>query len=219
MDYTFRPIQQWPGKLRTSRKASTFKASHSRTLDDLDRELRHLNAKKVVLQIALEERDIRRDGRPRSDARQPRHPGVILTFEKPGKSGPTTLNFPCDTYDSWQDNLRAITLGLAALRAVDRYGVTQNNEQYKGWAQLPPPAIVTPPPMSAADAAGFISDVTCGGSGTAAWNIRESAETFQTCYRAAAMKLHPDRNDGKQTDVWNKLQQAKEVLKKHHGVL
>ncbi len=30
------------------------------------------------------------------------------------------------------------SLSLEALRKVDRYGVTRNNEQYTGWTQLPP---------------------------------------------------------------------------------
>jgi hypothetical protein len=38
---------------------------------------------------------------------------------------------------SWRDNLRAIVLGLRALRAVSRYGITEGiGEQYAGFAQL-----------------------------------------------------------------------------------
>lgn len=48
-----------------------------------------------------------------------------------------SLRFPCDTYISWEDNLRAIVLTLERLRAIDRYGVTQHAEQYKGWNALP----------------------------------------------------------------------------------
>jgi hypothetical protein len=233
MEYTFRPIQQWPHKLRTSRKHSPFKAQHSSTMRLLDRELTHLNAQKVVIQLALSERDIRQDNRPRADAR-PVHPGVILTFEKPGeryadkatnqwKRRPgTTLNFPCDTYATWQENMRAIALALEALRRVDRYGVTQNQEQYRGWSQLPPPSIVTPAPMSVAEAAEFIARVTSPGGDAGAYvqqNIAASSDTYKTLWRAAAMKLHPDRNEGRHSPEWDKLQQATSVMDRHHGLL
>ena len=47
------------------------------------------------------------------------------------------MRFPCDTFTDWQANVRGIALALEALRAVDRYGVTQQAEQYRGWTALP----------------------------------------------------------------------------------
>ena len=85
----------------------------------------------VVVQMALRENQIRRDGFPRSEAR-PEHPGVILAFES--KFGP--LKYATDRFTKWEDNIRAIALGLEALRAVDRYGITKRGEQYSGWKQL-----------------------------------------------------------------------------------
>ena len=37
----------------------------------------------------------------------------------------------------WQANVRAVALTLESLRAVDRYGVSQHGEQYRGWQALP----------------------------------------------------------------------------------
>lgn len=220
IDYTFRPIQQWPGKLRShsQRKRSPFACPHNRNLVAMARELEHQRARNVVIQLALDDRDLRLDGLPRKGA-NPSHPGVILTFEKPGKKDEraTTLNFPCDTYTTWQDNLRAIVLALDALRRVDRYGVTQNNEQYRGWAQLPPPGgLVTPPPMSVEEASEFVARAAGCSPPTAPM---QNTEAFRSCYRDAAKKLHPDSNGGDQLPSWALLQTANEILKRHHGIL
>lgn len=47
-----------------------------------------------------------------------------------------SYQFACDRFLRWEDNLRAITKTLDALRAVDRYDVVQGGEQYAGFKQL-----------------------------------------------------------------------------------
>lgn len=47
-----------------------------------------------------------------------------------------TYQFAVDQFPTWQDNLRAIALGLDALRRVQRYGIVKEDEQYTGWKQL-----------------------------------------------------------------------------------
>lgn len=136
MDFRYRPISSWPGEMtpQTRRRASTFRASDSKTHQLLARELDFLQAKDVVLEVALREEDIRLDGMPRANAKPPEHPGVVLSFDS--KFGP--LRYACDRFLKRGENLRAIALGLHHLRAVDRYGITQRGEQYSGWKQLPP---------------------------------------------------------------------------------
>lgn len=133
-EFQTRPIDQWPGQFTRVRKRSPFRAGWGDTMELLNSELRHLNAKGVVLLMALTPGEIRLDGRPRADAR-PQHPGVILSFTASGKA----MRFPCDRFDDWADNLRAIALALEALRKVDRYGVTKSGEQYTDWQALPAP--------------------------------------------------------------------------------
>src|SRR5690606_26744073 len=116
----------WPGEPTVKRKASLFRASYADTLRLLDAELRHLRATQVVIQAACGEEDIRLDGQLRASAKL-RSPAIILSFHS--KHGP--LSYPRDRYTDWQDNLRAIALALQALRAVDRYGVTRQAEQYR----------------------------------------------------------------------------------------
>jgi hypothetical protein len=106
----FRPIQQWPGETTRSRRQAQFSAKWASTLTLLGRELEHLGRKNVVVQVALTERDIRNDGFPRANAR-PDHPGVIVSLDS--KYGP--LSYPCDTFTTWQDNLRGIALALESL--------------------------------------------------------------------------------------------------------
>lgn len=47
-----------------------------------------------------------------------------------------TFQFAVDKFPSWQDNLRAIALGLEALRKVERYGFVKDDEQYTGFKAL-----------------------------------------------------------------------------------
>lgn len=131
MNFTFRPIDTWPDGHLGGFTRSRFGAGYTSTLELLERELRHLDARQVVVQLALREDQIRLDGLPRSGV-TPEHPGVILAFES--RHGP--LKYVAGTFDRWKDNLRAIALGLESLRRVDRYGITRRGEQYTGWRAL-----------------------------------------------------------------------------------
>lgn len=140
MRYTIRPLGAWTEPETWPRAGSQrFKASWSSTLDLLGRALEYLDARNVVLQVDVTEGDIRLDGMLRANAKVGFW-GVRVAFES--KYGP--LVYATDAYEQeysyampgWQANIRAIALGLQALRAVDRYGVTRRGEQYKGWKQL-----------------------------------------------------------------------------------
>lgn len=195
---TVRPIQQWPGELTSSRRRSSFKASWSDTMELLRRELRAINAKDVVLQIAMVEKDFRNDGYPRAQAKA-EHPGVILSLGS--DVGP--LSWPCDTFDSWQDNIRGIALSMEALRKVDRYGVTKRGEQYTGWQQLPAAAS---PPQTVDDAIALLgkyADQYAPGA--------SSLRSPRNLYRLAKAQTHPDA--GGERDDWDKVEVAADVLR------
>lgn len=133
MDVRFHPLTDWPGEATPAhRRTSPFRAHFGATLQLLDDELVKLGAHDVVVQVALDPADIRLDGWPRADAKPPRHPGVVLSFES--KHGP--LRYPTDRFTTYQQNLRAIALGLEALRKLDRYGISERGEQYQGWKAL-----------------------------------------------------------------------------------
>lgn len=213
--FTFRPIERWPVPFTKTRRRSPFSASYGKTLKDLDREVEHLGVRQAVIQAAVSLSDIRNDGFLYAGAR-PAHPGIILAFESK-KTGP--MSMPCDTFIDWQDNLRGISLSLTALRAIDRYGVTQRAEQYRGWSQLPPPGgLATPPPMTVEAAARAVAGMYAPGLADAFQAIMREPLIYRQAYRDAAKRWHPDANGGTQRAEWNTLQQAASVLNQHHGV-
>ena len=210
-DIRFRPIgNEWSGELTTHRRRSQFRTPWGRTIALLERELSHLEARNVVFQIAVDERDLRLDGKPRAQARAS-HPGVILAFDS--KYGP--LKYAVDTYDSWDDNVRAIALAMEALRAVDRYGVTKRGEQYTGWKAIPQTTSGDPGTLinTRDDAARVILDFTSDLYGLEDILDNGSAGTgahLRDAIRAAQRRTHPDV--GGDPDDFRRVMRAKELL-------
>lgn len=202
MQIRFRPIQAWPGALTPDpqRKDSPFKATFPDTLKLLNLELEMLDAHEVVVELAVVEADIRIDGWPRATAR-PSHPGVILSFDsrhgdlryftdvfansRVWRKGPDSAGY--QDMPGWHANLRAIVLGLEALRKVDRYGITQRGEQYTGWRAITQGSEA---PMTPEEAAEFISSASERLQAPAAVLLSFAARA--QAYRAAAKRLHPD---------------------------
>lgn len=196
MKIEYRVLSGWVGidTVPTQRINSRFKASYESTLGDLERELNFLNAKNVVLQIALDQKHIRIDGSLRAGAPIPKHSGIILSFE----STYGHLTYPCDTFTNWKDNVRAITLSLEHLRAVDRYGVTKRGEQYAGWHALP-------------NYSGELSlNESCEILGV---KPNSNIEEVKRAFKAKALKCHPDQ--GGSVEQFNQVKFAYEVLVKH----
>lgn len=200
MILTIRPITNWPGELRQNyyRVSSPFNSSYSDTLDLLDRELRMLRATVTVVQLAVNEGQLRRDGKLRAQV-YPDHPGVILSFQT--KAG--SFRYAADRFTHWHDNLRAIALGLEALRKIERYGIGSGTEQYTGYLQLE----AVGRPMTIDEAAAFIGKH--GAYDPDAVLIHWPYEGIY--YRTCARKLHPDTPGG-DADLFKRLQEAKRVL-------
>lgn len=205
--YTVKALDDLTIFATKQRKTSPFSATWSTTEEQLARELRHLGARDVVLELAgISPRDIRKDGTLRIDARPP-HPGVRLSFQTREHGD---MSFTCDTYavyvDAWKDNVRAIVLTLEALRAVDRYGATQG-AQYAGFAALPPGAGATAMGgMTRTEAAKILSRW----SGVPI-DADESEVSARARWKEARRATHPDRNGGIH-DHWNQVEQAARAL-------
>lgn len=203
-NFIFRPIDNWPHERMRNPRSSAFRTKYSETLELLDKELRMLGVQQAVIQIDLPESKIRIDGLPRSGA-QPDYQGVILSFES--KYG--HLRYATDVFDFWQDNLRAIALGLEALRKVDRYGITKRGEQYTGWKQLP--AAITEV-SDIHEAAEFLARY----SGLAAEDIIREQKVYRQAYCDSARKLHPDKGgDAKNFENFTLLQKIKKLFESH----
>jgi hypothetical protein len=165
---------------------SRFDSALWSTEDTLERELRELGVRgEYVLMMDVEESDLRLDGAIRANAK-PHSQQVAVAFET--KRGP--LLFACGRFTTWQDNLRAIALGLEALRKVDRYGITQSDEQYTGFRALPA-ATPMPSSMTVEDATEFLLE-HAGDDEHTPRNVLDDPALADTLYRRAAKKLHPD---------------------------
>lgn len=198
VDLRFRPLA-WTGPVTPAgerRSRHAFKAGWSATLELLEQELRHLEAKDIVLEVGLAESDIRIDGWPRANAKAPPFPGVRLWFSS--KHGP--LVYFTDTYVFWQHNVRAIALGLQALRAVDRYGVTRTGEQYTGWKAIE--NVAAPLTNTEWASLALLAGVT----------VAEARHDPGFAYRRAARYTHPDTSPGKNAE-WLWLQSIEKRIR------
>lgn len=201
MEYRFSPILVWPYPPRTRpRKRAPFRAVWSSTRAILQKELAHLQARNVVIQCDADASAFRLDGMLRADAKL-RSPRIILSFDS--THGP--LSYPCETFDQWQANVRAIALGLNALRMVDRYGVARRGEQYAGFKSLPgpPPAANNGRPMRPDEALNSLR--SCVGS------FSISYPDLGRAIRNAQRKTHPDA--GGTAEAFKCVQAAAEALR------
>lgn len=225
MAIDIQPMAKWPEREETTeRRGAPFKATWNNTLHLLAFELDKLSARTVTLRTMHSPHDVRLDGKLRGDSTNPKHPGVILTFEKfegwsdeRQQSEYVEMKFPCDTFGYWKDNVRAVALALEALRKVDRYGV-RSGSQYAGFKALPPGdfAQVMTPEL----AADFIAKAAGMGNVPAiATSIIQNAVFGESVYKTAAKTLHPDK--GGSAEEFKKLESAwrlvKEVQKQAGG--
>lgn len=209
MRYEIRPLGQWTGpstKQHRRRSAATFTARWQSTLDLLGYETEKLGAYLVVLQVDVRAGEIRRDGMVRADARVG-HPGVRVTFD----SRHGLLTYATDTYTGWQANVRAVALGLEALRAVDRYGISKSGEQYRGWAAIEAA-------MSAEQAAGVLAQAAAGW--WTAGDVLRDPDARRRAWRAAARRHHPDvaGADPAAAETYHRARAARELLDRHDEI-
>lgn len=108
------------------------------------------------------------------------------------------MAFACDRFAGWQDNVRAIALGLEALRKIDRHGISTGGEQYKGYLQLGAP-------MGDKDAVRILADA-------AGMPIGEALPDLDRAWRAARNAAHPDRHGGDHS-LWDEVIAAARTLR------
>lgn len=206
-DAKFKSATKWESNgMGGSRPVPGTRTSLSTTLNDLDRELYQIGARDVIVQLDINERQLRNDGGLRADA-SAKSPPVVLNFTRKG----VPYVFACDHFNRWQDNLRAIALGLEGLRRLERYHIGQSGDQYRGWQALP---ASTTTAFNVDQAATFIARMS--GDDTAALVIVKQVDVARKAVRLAAANTHPDA--GGSTGNFQLVQEAKRVLGAHFGV-
>jgi hypothetical protein len=191
----FRAMDRWIGPVVTRSGSARFRVKWTAVRD----------------QLIINPADIRQDGHLRANAKT-LHPGAKVSFES--DHGP--LSFATDVYErmwpgdlpGWQANLRAIGLGLAALRAVDRYGITKSGEQFRGFIPLADKPFGHGE-MTVDQAIGVLL-VTTGMPATREELLSGNATLINTVYRSAARRHHPDA--GGNDAVFQQITKARDVL-------
>lgn len=224
---TFEPLTQWPaGREKTPdwrREDAKFQRGSRKEWDgryigpertpigttygEMERELAGIDARNAVVQIDVRgnRRQLRAiDTYPLNDATV-NSPAIVMSFTRKG----VPYTFACDHFRRWQDNLRAIVLGLEGLRRLERYHIAQAGDQYRGWQALPATTTTALSIEAAAEALARRSD------GFDADDILQVRDAARGAYRSAAYRVHPDR--GGSTEDFQLVQEAKRVLEAHFG--
>jgi hypothetical protein len=212
--YTVRPLVDFTVFKRTGKRrpnpypVATW--SWAGTLKLLEFELAKIGGSHVVLMLACDESEIRRDGMLYSRA-EVKHPGVVLAFDS--NHGP--LSYATDTFEGrwpvdppdWQINTRAIALGLEALRKIDRYGIGAYGQQYAGYKALPA-GNGAATHMTRTEAQGLL--FMLAGLDVQP-DLVTNPDNRSRVLRAARATAHPDRHGGDRT-LWDQVEQAAQVL-------
>jgi len=164
-----------------------------------------LSARSCFLQVDIDPSKFRLDGTPYTNA-TPNYPGVILTIDT-RKHG--VLTYPCNAFNRWQDNVRAIALGLEALRKVERYGIAERGQQYAGFAKLGSGIPMGPSQMTVQEAAAFIVKY-CDDPFGREFDIADDPLFATALFSEAAFRLHPDH--GGDPELFDQLVKARDFL-------
>lgn len=194
----------WPGRARPagwSPKRSQFKGhTWSKIERALLDEIARVRGREVTIALDLRSPgNFRHDGGIRADAR-PVTSRVVVSFSRPDGR---RLVFPCDAYAFWQDNVWGIQLSLEALRSVDRHGVTNGDQQYEGFAALPPGGGSSA--MTVERATAILAELSGLEPEALAW-----PSVFTVAVQKARAKAHPDK--GGATEQFQELEEAVRLL-------
>lgn len=216
------PIESWPGRMLddADREWSPFSASYDKTARLLEREADMLDARSCTVRLALPSTSFSR-GAINGRATRPHHPGVVVVIDSEQHG---VLTWSCDRYlrrgyaneaESWQHNVRAVALGLEALRQVERYGIAERGEQYAGFTAIGTGRAMgaTREPLTLVDAAELLAGAVNGTTGPM---VLSNQKLARSCYRAAWRLIHPDHGGDGDTEKGALLAEAWQLVDDHH---
>lgn len=191
---TTRPDQRYPlnwpaGWARTPRHLRAFgpfKVTPDKAFRELMQELERLRARNVIISSNLK---LRQDGYPY--ANQPRHgdEGIAVYFQRKGKD----VVMACDKFTRREQNMRAITKTIDALRGMERWGASDMMDRaFTGFIALPAP-------LDWRAILGFASDAT------------PTRQEVDDRYRKLLSETHPDKMGDGYNDRMVDLNAARET--------
>ncbi len=170
-----------------------FKVTPGRAQEDLLDELTKLGAERVIVSCNVRTKP---NGLPYVGDREPRDAGVAVYFEWKGK--PHAM--ACDRFEKVWQNVRALSLSIEALRALERHGSSAILERaFRGFTALPASIV---PARSCWDVLGIPPDST--------------AARIEAAWRARVIETHPDKTGGT-SDAFNEVQAAYEEAARRIG--
>lgn len=120
----------WP-RTRLPQRSNFKTKSLAYERDDLFAELWRLKAKNIILSTNLE---LRKDGLPYSGRKIPDDTGVAVYFILNGNQ----QCIPCDRWNSVEQNMKAITKSIDAIRGLSRWGAKEIvDAAFMGFKALP----------------------------------------------------------------------------------
>jgi len=175
----------WPrSKYQKQAKFGDHSVAQGRKI--LQDQVRLFGGSELIISSNLE---LKLDGMPKSNQRQPGDRGVAIFF----KHNKQDFALACDVYTTVEDNLWALCRTLAALRQIERDGSPSLiNRAFKGFAALPDPS-----ERKWHEVLGVPSTAT-------------EAEIRQA-YFILAKKYHPDNKETGNPDRFLQVQQAYEA--------
>lgn len=145
MDLTFRALPAWPYPEQPAEK-DLFESTYTSTLHKLAREIKMIDGRDPIVGVVTYASHIAKRGTSLLSETKVLHPGAEVSFDIPEGSRWRRVTFHTDARRSFighrrnfEGNLRAIALGLEALRAVNRFGIASTGQQYAGFAQIEAP--------------------------------------------------------------------------------
>lgn len=156
-----------------------------------------MNGHSVIISTNI---PLRLDGLPYATFATPEDKGVAVYFVK----GKENYVFCCDKWNNINDNMHAIGKTIEALRAIDRWGVSEMMDRaFLGFQQLPP------------------GNRSVSKKWYEILEVEESCdwEAVRSAYRSKVKTFHPDNIVNGNIFEFNKVQRAYEDAKIIHGIL